>query len=86
MSASEMKNISEISEPMNIDSNEPDSMKLTSLDDDCLEHLFGYLDTLDLMNVADSTKQVHNAACVVFKRKYCSGKVIIGGGHNYKKR
>lgn len=86
MSAIETENIGENVEPMNFDSNETESVKLTSLDDDCLEHLFGFLDAFDLLNMADTTKQFLNASCVVFKRKYCSAKVVIGGGYDYKTR
>lgn len=45
-------------------------MKLTYLTFDCLEYVLDYLDLTDLVNVADSTKQLNRAARLVFMRKY----------------
>lgn len=53
--------------------------KFISLDDDCLEFLFGYLGWTDLLSVADSSPLFHTAACLVFKRKYHKSKLIING-------
>lgn len=53
--------------------------KLTSLDDDCLEFLFDYLDWSDLLNVADSSRMFHTAVGLVFKRKYHKSSIIIDG-------
>lgn len=78
--------IAQSSKSMNNDRNRSKATNLTSLDDDCLEYLFGYLDAFDLLMVADAAKQFHTAVGVVFKRKYSAVKMIIGGGHNYDKR
>lgn len=45
-------------------------MKLIDLDFDCLENILEYLELIDLLNVADSTKQLNKAAKFVFNRKY----------------
>lgn len=51
-------------------------MKITDLNFDCLETILEYLHFIDLMNVADSTKRLNEAAVLVFARKY--GKKIVG--------
>lgn len=74
------------SEMSDIDRNRPKTTNLTSLDDDCLEYLFGYLDAFDLLRVTDAAKQFHNAVGLVFKRKYGASKVIIGSGYSCNKK
>lgn len=54
-----------------------DEMKLTHLGIDCLEPIFRYLPLEDLMNVADSNKQLKTAADLVFRLKYGSKTVVI---------
>lgn len=44
--------------------------KITNLNTDCMEIIFGHLEIDDLLNVADSSKQFHTAVCQVYKRKY----------------
>lgn len=51
--------------------------KLTDINDDCKILIFEYLDWLDLINVAETTKQLHSAAHDVFQRKYGCEEIII---------
>lgn len=55
---------------------EDDTMRITDLDEYCLEHIFGYLDLKDLVNVGLSNTVFQHAAGIVFKRK-SGGKVEI---------
>ncbi|XP_055306317.1 uncharacterized protein LOC129570651 [Sitodiplosis mosellana] len=44
--------------------------KLTDVNADCLEHIFKHLSLIDLLNVADSNKQLKPAADLVFASQY----------------
>lgn len=46
------------------------SIKIVNLNDDCLDHVFNYLDFVDLLNVGQSNTRFQYAARIVFKRKY----------------
>lgn len=50
-------------------------LKLTTINNDCKELIFDYLEWQDLINIADSSKQLYIAACGVFKRKYGNSKI-----------
>lgn len=52
-------------------------MKFTDLNFDCLEILLEYLELLDLLNVADSTKRLRRAAQLVYARKYGNRVVSV---------
>ncbi|XP_055319988.1 uncharacterized protein LOC129577270 isoform X1 [Sitodiplosis mosellana] len=45
-------------------------MKFDALNFDCLESVLEYLELIDLLNVADSTKRLKKAAELVYARKY----------------
>lgn len=49
---------------------EDETLKITDLNDYCLEQIFSYLDWKDLWNVAISNTIFQYAACVVFKQKH----------------
>lgn len=51
---------------------------LTTINNDCKELIFDYLEWSDLINIADSSKTFQTAACTVFKRKYGYGKIEFG--------
>lgn len=50
---------------------------LTTINDDCKMQIFKYLDYIDLISIAETSKQLHTAAHNVFKQKYGNGKVTI---------
>lgn len=56
----------------------PEPLKLTTIINDCKELIFDYLDWSDLINIADSSKQLNTSVCRVFYRKYGHGKVDFG--------
>ena len=56
-----------------------EKLKLTHLDIDCLERIFRYLSPGDLINVADSNKQLKQAADLAFYFEYGSKKISIVG-------
>lgn len=53
--------------------------KITNLNDDCLEVIFGNFDWLQLLSTADSSHHFYSATCLEFKRKYGHSIVTIGG-------
>lgn len=59
--------------------NQIQRMKLTDLGVDCLERIFRYLPIEDLLNLADSNKQLKNTADLVFLLKYSSKIANIVG-------
>lgn len=65
MCADESLNI--CSEPLN----------LTDLNDYCQIKLFEYLNWLDLLNIAEASKQLKSSAFDVFKRKYSKGQLLL---------
>lgn len=54
-------------------------MKFTDLNIDCLEIVLEYLELIDLLNVADSTKRLNKVAELVFARKHGKKDVNFGG-------
>lgn len=50
-------------------------LKLTTIDEDSRISIFEYLELIDLISLADTSKELHAAVCDVYKRKY--GKVQI---------
>lgn len=61
----------------------PEPLKLTTINDDCKEHIFNLLDLMDLVNIAETNKQLSSAVCAVFKRKYGNKGIVFG---NYRER
>lgn len=53
-------------------------LKLTTINNDCKELIFKYLEWPDMINIADSNKQLYPAVCRVFNRKYGKAKVDFG--------
>lgn len=51
---------------------------LSNINNDCKELIFEHLEWLDLLNLADTNKQLNVAVCRVFKRKYSSAKICLG--------
>ena len=58
----------------------PKPIILTDVNDYCKIKIFEYLIWSDLLNVAESNKQLRAAVCDVFKRKY--GNAILSLGYN----
>lgn len=58
----------------------PDQMKITGMNDDCLEHIFKQLKLIDLLNVADSRKSLKDGIDQAFRSKYgkCHVHINIG--------
>lgn len=52
--------IPEVTEPLNI----------TTINNDCKELIFEYLEWDHLISVADASKELHTLVCRVFDRKY----------------
>lgn len=50
-------------------------LNLTTINDDCRELIFEHLGLQDLLNIAETSKRLHSAACAVFKRKYGRAKI-----------
>lgn len=57
----------------------PEPLKLTTINDDCKELIFDLLNLMDLVNIAETNKQLNTAVCAVFQRKYGNKGIIIGG-------
>lgn len=53
------------------------STDFNDLNADCLEKIFEELSFNDLINLADISKQFHNALCRVYKKKYANMQVIF---------
>lgn len=49
---------------------EDGALKITDLNDDCLEQIFGYLDLEDLLNIGQSNTKFQYAAGIAIKRTY----------------
>lgn len=56
-------------------SEDAEPLKLTTINNDCKELIFDYLEWPDLINIADSSKQLYSAVCRVFYRKYSNAKI-----------
>lgn len=63
-----------------------EEMKLTHIGIDCLEKIFIYLPLHDLLNVADSNKQLKEAADLVFRLKHGNKELDIVSFHSPKRR
>lgn len=63
----------EVQRAMEIDANPKFTTKLTDVE--CIEYIFGFIDLIDLLNVADSNKYMSRVAEPIFSRKY--GKNVI---------
>lgn len=61
---------------------EDKTMKITQLNDDCLEQIFVHLHLEDLLNVALSNTRFHLAACLALKQKHSKKQMTIH--MNYK--
>lgn len=59
--------------------NNTERLNFTTINDDCIQHIFEYLEWKDILNVAETCKDFQKAACSVFKRKY-SGYKMVGIG------
>lgn len=53
-------------------------LNLETLNSDCQQHILDYFEIKDLLNVAETSKTLHAAACIAFKRKYGQKNVVIG--------
>lgn len=60
-------------------SNQTETVSLASLNTDCLEFLFKFLELNDMLNIADCSKQFTTAVCLAFRWKYGNERVSIGG-------
>lgn len=63
-----------------LDKSQPSSMKITDLDDDCLEKIFKHLSLRSLFNVAVANEWLRPAANIVYKRKFGMKQVFIDNG------
>lgn len=52
-------------------------LKLTTINDDCKEAIFKFLNLIDLLNIAETNKQLNTAVCAVFKRKYGNKGIVL---------
>lgn len=57
---------------------EDETIKIINLNDDCLEHIFNYLDARDLLNIGQSNTRFQDPAGIVFKRKFGDDVHIYG--------
>lgn len=53
---------------------------LSTINDDCMYHIFEYLEWTDLVNVVETSKVFYEVVCYFFEKKY-SGNKIIGVGN-----
>lgn len=58
---------------------ELEPINLLTINNDCKEIIFDHLGWLDLLNIADTSKQLYLAVCHSFKRKYGNAKIDFGG-------
>lgn len=54
------------------------SFNLTTINDDCREHIFTFLNWEDLLNLAETCKQLSKAARDFFSRKYKNACICFG--------
>ncbi|XP_055317512.1 uncharacterized protein LOC129576421 [Sitodiplosis mosellana] len=71
--------------------NQPDAemvtkTKLSDINIDCQERVFKHLDLLDLLNIADSSKQFKTAADLVFAKKFGNERVNVVYIQPYRKQ
>lgn len=50
---------------------------LQNLIDDCKEMVFERLELVDLLNVADSSKQMQPTVCQIFERNHSNRRIVI---------
>lgn len=62
----------------------PESLNLLTIIDDCKELIFEHLGWIDLINVADTSKHLHAAACRVFHRKYGGSDARVDFGFSFE--
>ena len=55
---------------------EKSDTKITDVNVDCLEHIFGHLELSDLLNFANANKQLKAASEPIFFRKYGEKKSV----------
>lgn len=60
-----------------------ETTKITSLNPDCMEFIFNYLDLYDLLSVADSSKTFYNPVCQIYKRKFIKFNPIFDETRSY---
>lgn len=52
-------------------------LNLVTINNDCKELIFDYLDFKDLINIVETSKQLNTAVCAVFKRKYGNKRIYF---------
>lgn len=57
-------------------SDNTEQFNVTAIDYDCMQLIFDYLEWKDLLNVAETCKAFHAAACSLFKRKYSGNRMV----------
>lgn len=60
-------------------SNSSQQLKLIDIDDDVKIRIFEYLDMPNLIRVAETSKNLHNAASDVYRRKYGNKELYLYG-------
>lgn len=53
-------------------------LNLTTLNEDCQRHIFYFLHWADIINLADTSKPLRAAVCLIFQRKIRNAKIDIG--------
>lgn len=56
--------------------------KLTDINIECQAHIFKYLDFIDLLNIADTSKQLKTPSEVAFAKKYGNEEVAVKTIHS----
>ena len=59
-------------------SGSPEPLKLAAINNDCKEQIFNHLEWTDMINIADTSKQLYTSVCRAFKLKYGKAKIDIG--------
>lgn len=59
-------------------------LKLTTINNDCVELIFEYLEWRDMITLAETAKMFHTSVCRVFHRKYSNSRIDIGHYFNYR--
>lgn len=60
--------------------NDKPQTKITDVNNDCLEHIFGHLELNDLLNISNANKQLKAATETIFLRKYGGKSVKFSTG------
>lgn len=61
---------------------ESEPLTLVTINNDGKELIFEYLEVKDLVNIAETSKQLKTAVCAVFRRKYGNKIITYGWHHN----